>query len=59
MSQAQEIRALIEKIGTTQRGAAKKIGVSDRAMRQYCSEKDPQKAPKPVMMALHCLANHQ
>jgi DNA-binding XRE family transcriptional regulator len=53
-----KIRELIEKLEISQREAARLIGISDRTMRRYCSENDPDEAPKPVIMALNCLLEH-
>ena len=53
-----KIRELIEKLEISQREAARRIGISDRTMRRYCSENDPDEAPKPVLMALTCLLEH-
>jgi len=53
-----KIRQLIKQLGISQREAAMRIGISDRTMRRYCSEKDPDEAPKPVLMALTCLLEH-
>jgi len=49
------LRALIEKSGLSQRAAAKKIGVSERSMRSYISNRDPSKAPYPVQFCLESL----
>lgn len=55
MTNAEEVRGLISKLGTTQCGAAKLIGITDRQMRRYCSEKDNTRAPQAVLMALESL----
>lgn len=54
------LRALIEKSGLTQRGAADRIGISDRLMRYYLcqpgGDAESRVAPYPVQFALECLA---
>jgi transcriptional regulator with XRE-family HTH domain len=49
------VRALIERAGLSQREAARRIGISERVMRYYCSgEREP---PYPVQFALESLRN--
>jgi predicted DNA-binding protein (UPF0251 family) len=54
------LRQLIDKIGVSQREAARRIGISERSMRSYLA--DPSKArtadkcPYPVQFTLEALA---
>ena len=50
---------LIYKAGYTQRSAAKKIGVSERSMRDYLNPAHKSKVPYPVQFALECLAGDE
>lgn len=53
------LRSLIERAGLSQRAAAKRIGVGERAMRSYLSDRSnvtAQPAPYPVQYALEMLA---
>jgi transcriptional regulator with XRE-family HTH domain len=51
------LRSLVERIGLSQNATARKIGVSERAMRYYLSEIDRSSpAPYPVQVALEELA---
>lgn len=53
------LRALIERAGLSQRGAARQIGISERMMRYYlCAADDPHYRPAPytVQYCLECLA---
>lgn len=54
---AEKVRALLERISLSQRGAARELEISERMMRYYCSGE--QDVPKVVMLALEhlvCLA---
>lgn len=57
------LRALIERAGLSQRGAAARIGVSERKMRYYLAEPGSTarhaQAPYPVQYALERLAERQ
>lgn len=53
------LRSLIERAGLTQRGAAKLIGINERAMRYYVSLNDGRyRASYPVQYALEALAEN-
>ncbi len=58
MTNANEVRWVIKQLGVTQREAARRIGVHERTMRNYCSEKSQVNAPQPVLMALTYLLEH-
>ena len=52
------LRGLLDKAGLTQRKAADRIGISERAMRYYLSDIHSaayRAAPYPVQFALECL----
>lgn len=54
------LRGLIERAGLSQREAARRIGVSERMMRQYLAGRDTATAavvPYPVQFALEHLAD--
>lgn len=55
------LRALLERAGLTQHGAAARLGVSPRMMRYYVSDQgaDHRDAPYLVQFALECLAEAQ
>lgn len=50
---ATQLRRLLDRVGMSQRGAAKELGLSERQMRYYCAGEHP--VPKVVMMALEHL----
>lgn len=52
------LRELLERAGLSQREAARRIGVSDRAMRYYLSTEPSawKPAPYPIQYALESLA---
>lgn len=53
------LRMLIDRTGLSQREAARRIGISDRVMRQYLanrSRKTALKMPYPIQYALELLA---
>lgn len=54
------LRQLIDKIGISQREAARRIGVSERSMRSYLADpskaKTADKCPYPVQFTLEALA---
>ena len=53
------LRALLDQSGLSQRGAARRIGISERVMRYYLSpaeSRDYRAAPYPVQYALEMLA---
>lgn len=50
------LRGLIRRAGMTQHGAAERIGVSARTMRNYLSPKSASRAPYHVQFALERLA---
>jgi plasmid maintenance system antidote protein VapI len=52
VTNANDVRWLIKQMKISQREAARRIGVHERTMRNYCSEKSPVNAPQPVLMAL-------
>ena len=58
MTNANEVRWVIKQLGFSQREAARRIGVHERTMRNYCSEKSTVNAPQPVLMALTYLLEH-
>ena len=53
------LRGLLEKAGTSQREAARLLGITDRSMRYYLSDETSDSwraAPYPIQFALECLA---
>jgi hypothetical protein len=50
------LRALIDRSGLSQREAARRIGISDRAMRYHLADGTDRPAPYPVQFAIECLA---
>lgn len=50
------LRALIEQAGLSQREAARRIGVSERAMRYYLADDTDRLAPYPIQYAIEQLA---
>jgi len=58
MTESENVRALISKIGVSQREAARLVGVNERSMRKYCSERNTKEIPKAILISLECLANH-
>lgn len=51
------VRKLLDRAGLSQREAARILGVTDRAMRFWCSDdKDAPDIPYTVQFALECLA---
>ncbi len=53
------LRGLLAEAGLSQRGAARRIGVSERTMRAYVAGKVGHDAPYVVQYALERLAAHQ
>jgi transcriptional regulator with XRE-family HTH domain len=53
LSDVELIRALLADLGLSQREAARKLGVDERAMRYFCAGKEP--VPPAVMLALQQL----
>lgn len=53
---AAQLQRLLDKMGETQVGMAKRIGISDRNMRRYVSGELP--VPRVVELAVRCLADH-
>jgi transcriptional regulator with XRE-family HTH domain len=54
------LKRLITDAGITQREAARRIGISERILRQYLADrasKTAVEAPYPVQFSLECLAN--
>lgn len=54
------LRGLIDRAGISQREAARRIGISERVMRQYLSDRDAAtalEAPYPVQFALERLVD--
>jgi hypothetical protein len=54
---AAQLQRLLDKMGETQVGMAKRLGISDRNMRRYVSGELP--VPKVIELAVRCLAEHQ
>lgn len=54
---AERLRKLIDQGGYTQRGAARELQISERAMRYYCSGDQP--VPRAVMLAMEHLVECQ
>ena len=52
MTDADKIRALLERGGLSQRGAARELGVDERTMRRYCGGET---VPRVVLLALERL----
>lgn len=50
------LRSLVERSGLSQREAARRLGLTDRAMRYYLSATDEVRAPYVVQFALEALA---
>jgi DNA-binding transcriptional regulator YdaS (Cro superfamily) len=50
---AQKIREVLERVGMSQRAAARFLGVKERAMRYYCTGKV--EVPKVVVLAVEHL----
>ncbi|MDO9138958.1 MAG: hypothetical protein Q7U38_01345 [Methylobacter sp.] len=56
------LKGLIGKIGVSQRESARRIGISERVMRQYLSNRDAStalEAPYPVQFCLEVWADEQ
>lgn len=53
---AAQLQRLLDKMGETQVGMAKRLGISDRNMRRYVAGELP--VPKVVELAVRCLAEH-
>ncbi|OPE36160.1 XRE family transcriptional regulator [Pseudomonas aeruginosa] len=53
----QYLRGLYERAGLKQEEAARRIGITARALRNYVSETAGREAPYPVQFALECLAS--
>jgi hypothetical protein len=53
---AAQLQKLLDKMGETQVGMAKRLGISDRNMRRYVSGELP--VPRVVELAVLCLAKH-
>lgn len=51
-----QLQRLIDKVGETQVGMAKRLGMSDRQMRRYCSGEHL--VPQVVELAVRCLCTH-
>lgn len=52
---ATQLRALLDKAGLSQRGAAKQLGIDERTMRRYCAGET---MPRTVEYALRWLAHN-
>jgi hypothetical protein len=53
---AAQLQRLIDKMGESQVGMAKRIGISARNMRRYCAGTLP--IPGPVEIAVKCVTEH-
>ena len=53
---AAQLQRLLDKMGETQVGMAKRLGISDRNMRRYVSGELP--VPRVVELAVRCMAEH-
>ena len=53
---AAQLQRLLDKMGETQVGMAKRLGISDRNMRRYVAGELP--VPRVVELAVQCLATH-
>lgn len=53
---AAQLQRLLDKMGETQVGMAKRLGISDRNMRRYVSGELP--VPRVVELAIRCMADH-
>jgi hypothetical protein len=53
---AAQLQRLLDKMGETQVGMAKRIGISDRNMRRYVAGELP--IPLVVEIAVRCMAEH-
>lgn len=54
---AERLRALLAAAGLSQRGAARELGISERAMRYYVAGEQP--TPRAILLALEHLAHCQ
>lgn len=54
---AAQLQRLLDKMGETQVGMAKRLGISDRNMRRYVSGELP--VPRVMVLAVRCLAEHK
>lgn len=54
---AAQLQRVLDKMGETQVGMAKRLGISDRNMRRYVSGELP--VPRLVELAVRCLAEHK
>lgn len=51
-----QLQRLLDKMGETQVGMARKLGISDRNMRRYVAGELP--IPRVIELAVRCLAEH-
>jgi hypothetical protein len=51
-----QLQGLLDKIGETQIGMAKRIGIDGRTMRRYVSGQLP--VPRVTEIAIRCLSEH-
>lgn len=54
---SKQLQTLLDKVGLSQRAAAKALGINDRSMRRYCAGDAP--IPKAIEIAITCLCSHQ
>jgi plasmid maintenance system antidote protein VapI len=54
---ALQLQRLLDRIGLSQRGAAKALEINERTMRKYCAGDSP--VPKPVELAILYLVHQQ
>lgn len=53
---AAQLQRLLDKMGETQVGMARRVGISERNMRRYVSGELP--VPRVVELAIRCLCSH-
>jgi plasmid maintenance system antidote protein VapI len=53
---AAQLQKALDRVGLSQRGAAKALEINERSMRRYCSGEQP--VPKTVELAVLYLAEH-
>lgn len=53
---SKQLKDLLERVGQTQVGMARILGISDRTMRRYIAGELP--VPRVVEIAVRCLADH-
>jgi hypothetical protein len=54
---ARQLRMALKRLGTSQRGMARILGINERSMRGYVSLADERRIPEPIAVLISLLAD--